>query len=175
MVWWTNSNFFGKHTLLWQCNLATSKTICGQPAQKESMHTQMEMNKFYSCNRSAMLQSHWSLSLLGNRPKKFDFVHQTISHWEVHMGWRGLPCMLVNCKFTFLFKGTELKSGTMSCMISKKKLNELFPSLFLGALSVSWRCSRTFPCREESWLLQLGGSTHPWLLQLGGSTHPSSS
>ena len=26
------------------------------------------------------------LLLLGNKPKKFDFVHQTASHWEVHMG-----------------------------------------------------------------------------------------
>jgi len=24
---------------------------------------------------------------LGNKPKKCDFVHQTVSRWEVHTGW----------------------------------------------------------------------------------------
>ena len=32
-------------------------------------------------------QSHWSLPLFGNKPKKFDFVHQTVSCWEVCVGW----------------------------------------------------------------------------------------
>jgi len=73
--------------------------------------------------------------------------------------------MLVNCKFTFLFKGTELEEWYNVVYDISKKLNELFPSLFLGALSVSRRCSWTFPCREET--------TVPWLLQLGGSTHTS--
>ena len=28
-----------------------------------------------------------TVTLLGNKPKKFDFVHQTVSHWEAHTGW----------------------------------------------------------------------------------------
>ena len=32
-------------------------------------------------------QSHWSLPLLGNTPKKFDFVHQIVSRQEVCVGW----------------------------------------------------------------------------------------
>ena len=28
-----------------------------------------------------------ALPLLGNKPKKFDFVHQTISHREARGGW----------------------------------------------------------------------------------------
>jgi len=30
---------------------------------------------------------HWFLSRLGSKPKKFDFVHQTVSRWEAHTGW----------------------------------------------------------------------------------------
>ena len=25
--------------------------------------------------------------LFGNKAIKFDFIHQTVTHWEVHMGW----------------------------------------------------------------------------------------
>ena len=38
----------------------------------------MEMNKFYFLTS----QSHWSSPLLGNKPKKFNFIHQTVSRWE---------------------------------------------------------------------------------------------
>ena len=31
-------------------------------------------------------QSHWSSTVLGNKPKKFDFVHQTVSRREACMG-----------------------------------------------------------------------------------------
>ena len=30
-----------------------------------------------------MLQSHWYLLLLDNKPKNFDFIHQTVSRQEV--------------------------------------------------------------------------------------------
>ena len=33
-----------------------------------------------------ILQPHWSLPILGNKPKKID-IHQTVSHQEVHAGW----------------------------------------------------------------------------------------
>ena len=48
---------------------------------------QTGMGHFYTqesgmeCIWSGM-QSHWSLSVLGNKPKKFDFVHETISRWD---------------------------------------------------------------------------------------------
>ena len=32
-------------------------------------------------NDLSILQSHWSLPLFGDRPKKFDFVYQTVSCW----------------------------------------------------------------------------------------------
>ena len=32
-------------------------------------------------------QSHWSSTVLGSKPKEFDFVHQTVSRWEACMGW----------------------------------------------------------------------------------------
>ena len=32
-------------------------------------------------------QSHWSFTVLGNKPKKFDFVHQTVSRREACAGW----------------------------------------------------------------------------------------
>ena len=34
-----------------------------------------------------ILQSHWSLLLVGNKPKKFNFVHQTVSHQDTCAGW----------------------------------------------------------------------------------------
>ena len=34
-----------------------------------------------------MSQSHWSFTVLGNKPKKFDFVHQTVSRREARAGW----------------------------------------------------------------------------------------
>ena len=40
---------------------ATFKTFCRQPAQKKSTDTQIS-------------------------PKKFDFIHQTVSHWEACTG-----------------------------------------------------------------------------------------
>ena len=46
-------------------------------------------DKFYCCkgNLISDLAIHWSLLLLGNKPKKFDFVHQTVSRWEARAGW----------------------------------------------------------------------------------------
>ena len=38
----------------------------------------MVRNSYWSCN---------PLPLLGNKPKKFDFVYQTICRWKVRMGW----------------------------------------------------------------------------------------
>ena len=32
-------------------------------------------------------QSHWSLPNLDSKSKKIDFVHQTASCWETHVGW----------------------------------------------------------------------------------------
>ena len=46
------------------------------------------MKKFYCCKgiQLPILQSHWSLPLLGNKPKKFNFMHQTVSCWEACVG-----------------------------------------------------------------------------------------
>ena len=32
-------------------------------------------------------QSHWSLPLLGNNPKKFNLVHRTVVRWKAHAVW----------------------------------------------------------------------------------------
>ena len=34
-----------------------------------------------------ILQSHWSLPLFSNKPKKFNFIHRKISRREMHTGW----------------------------------------------------------------------------------------
>ena len=47
---------------------------------------QMEGTNF-TVVREVISQSHWSLPLLGIKPKKFDFVHYTASRQEVHTGW----------------------------------------------------------------------------------------
>ena len=39
------------------------------------------------CNNYPISQSHWSLPLLGNKPKEFDFVHQTVARREAR--WAG--------------------------------------------------------------------------------------
>ena len=38
-----------------------------------------------------MSQSHWSLLHLGNKPKKFDFIHQTVRHARAGHETRGEP------------------------------------------------------------------------------------
>ena len=42
---------------------------------------------FYCCKRHVIItdisQFHWSFPLLGNKPRKFDFVCQTISCWNI--------------------------------------------------------------------------------------------
>ena len=88
-IWWTESNFLGLRTLLWQCYLAMFKTFYAKPAQKRYTYS----IRFYCCKGSAtyimflISQSHWSLPLLENKPNKFNFVRQTVSHWEAHTGW----------------------------------------------------------------------------------------
>ena len=42
----------------------------------------MEMNKLHCCK--VISQSHWSLPLMDNKPKKSDLVHQTVSRREAH-------------------------------------------------------------------------------------------
>ena len=42
----------------------------------------MEMNKLHCCK--VISQSYWSLPLMDNKPKKSDFVHQTVSRGEAH-------------------------------------------------------------------------------------------
>ena len=46
----------------------------------------MEMNKFECCKECYVIISDLAISLvfhrLGNKPKKFDFVHQTVSRRE---------------------------------------------------------------------------------------------
>ena len=37
-------------------------------------------------NNLTTSQPHWSLPHFGNRPKKFDLVHQTVSYQKVYMG-----------------------------------------------------------------------------------------
>ena len=42
------------------------------------MDTQMEITTFTVGRKCLVIsQSHWSSPVLGNKPKKFDFVHQT--------------------------------------------------------------------------------------------------
>ena len=50
-----------------------------------SVEIVFEHYKFTVVRKLRILQSHWSLPLLENRPKKFDFVHQVISCQEVHV------------------------------------------------------------------------------------------
>ena len=59
--------------LLWQCNI--SKHFPSN--RKRYGYLSVDIN-FYCCKIISL--SHWSLPLLGNKPKKFDFVHQTVSH-----------------------------------------------------------------------------------------------
>ena len=51
------------------------------------MDTQVDIKKFYVVrevlHNKLPISPHWSLPLLGNQPKKFDLVYQTISRWEV--------------------------------------------------------------------------------------------
>ena len=70
--------------LLRHCNLATFKTFCRQPAQRKDGYSNGD-DKFYCCKKCS--QSHWSLPHFGNKPKKFDFAHQTISCREGCVGW----------------------------------------------------------------------------------------
>ena len=82
MVWWTNSNFLGWRMLLRQCYLCQKR--CGCLSRVEIFYCYKGL-KCYEW--LLILQFHWSLPLFGNKPKKFDFVHQTVSSWEACIGW----------------------------------------------------------------------------------------
>ena len=67
-----------------------------KPIQK-GMNTRVEI-KIFIVVREVLHNSYRShsyvfglivlrLILLRNKPKKFDFDHQTVSHWEVCAGW----------------------------------------------------------------------------------------
>ena len=71
--------------LLQQCNEAKFKTFAEKPLKK-SMDTRMEMKNLYS-NKGSSCNLIGPYQFLGNKAKKFDFIHQTISYQEVHMGW----------------------------------------------------------------------------------------
>ena len=68
---------------------AMIKTFCGQSTQKklrilEWRSTNFTVVREVLCNN---YQSHCSLSLWGNKPKKFDMVHQTVSRQKC--AWTG--------------------------------------------------------------------------------------
>ena len=79
------------------------QNISHQTHSKKGTNIQVEIENFYCCKGSTtwqlpISQSHWSLLLLGNEPKKFDLVHQTVSHQEAHTD---LGTRLHLCTFTF--------------------------------------------------------------------------
>ena len=58
------------------------------------------------------------LVLFGNKPKKFDFIHQTVSCWEVHAGTRLI--LLSGLVFGFPFFMCLLRtSGTCQEILHK--------------------------------------------------------
>ena len=70
----------------------TIKTFCGQPTQKRYGYSNGDkpiytvVREVLCNNYRLILQSDWSLLHLGNKPKKFDFVHQTVSCREALAG-----------------------------------------------------------------------------------------
>ena len=72
------------------CNLAMFKTFSGQPASKVQIVEWRWTN--FTVVRPVLHNNYWSpislvLLLLGNDPKKFNFVHQTVSLREAHASW----------------------------------------------------------------------------------------
>ena len=51
------------------------------------MDTQMEITFVRKVLCNNYLQSHWSLPLWSNKPKKFNLIHLTVSHQEACTGW----------------------------------------------------------------------------------------
>ena len=85
-------------------------------------------------------QSHWSLLLLGNKPKKFNFVHQTVSHWEACAGWAQDPP----------FPQYTLVSKLLSSCKSPPELDMSNSQWNIENHSASSLVSRLLlPCREE--------------------------
>ena len=82
---WASAHF------LQPCHLAMFKTFNTKRAQIRYRYSSRD--KIFTVVREVLRnnyqsrKSYWSLPLLGNKPKKFHFVHQTVSHWEVHMCW----------------------------------------------------------------------------------------
>ena len=64
------------------------QNVC-QTHSKKRMDAQVVIKNFTIAMEVLRLisQSHWSLLHLANKPKKFDFVHQTVSRREAHVGW----------------------------------------------------------------------------------------
>ena len=77
MVWWIKSNFLDYSMLLRQCNLATFNVD-----EQNFCCKKVLCNNYWSRNLN-----RWSLQLLGNKPQKIDFIHQTVSRREVWLGW----------------------------------------------------------------------------------------
>ena len=73
-----------KSGFLYFCNsvtyVAIFKTFCTKPAQKGTRV--VCKGSFTDLTISLVLTA-----LFGNKPKKFVFIHQTVSSWEAHMGW----------------------------------------------------------------------------------------
>ena len=67
-----------------------SKTFYAKPTQKRYKCSTRDKN--FADVRKMLhnnYRSHWSLPLFGSNPKKFNFLHQTVSHQEAHMGCMG--------------------------------------------------------------------------------------
>ena len=62
--------------LMIQCSGKLSRRKLFQIAHKKSAMSQLPIS-----------QSHWSLPLFGNKPRKLDFVHQTVSRREAREVW----------------------------------------------------------------------------------------
>ena len=86
--------------------IATFKTFYAKPAQKRYRYLRRDL-KSYCCKRSGtwqlpISQSHWFLPLLGNKPKKFNFVHKTRRHTLA--GHQNMPW---HTKHTTIIKSTS--------------------------------------------------------------------
>ena len=77
--------------LLRQHNLATFKIFFRKCAQKNYGYSNGD-EQICTVVREVLhkiiiSQSHWSLPHLDNKPKKFNFVHLTVSRREAHTRW----------------------------------------------------------------------------------------
>ena len=105
---------------LWRCNLDTFQTSCAKPAQKRYRYENKHYKTWLSQDKCYLIsQSHLSLPLFGNRPKKLTLFTRLFLTWR------------------------HVQAGHKVRRSCYKLLNKVYQNLLNGG-EVYWLCSQVW-------------------------------